>query len=346
MSFIKEKSSTMLIIVIILVVLLGSGGMYTIHLTNSVRPDARVINNLGVVRGSIQRLLKLECNRFDTDELIDKIDLKISSLKSEKIIENNNLKNSFNELDNSWKELKELIYNNRINYTEENRLKILDLGEKIWYKADDTVLLSQLTSEKKVQGFKVSFIFFIINLILGISIVYLVKRYVKDTLEYLVNYDGLTKIYNRRYFNEFLKNNIEVCEKHNCSLSLIMLDTDNFKNVNDNYGHDIGDYVLVKMCEIIKKNIRKCDIFARLGGEEFVIITPNTDINGARNIGEKIRKVVEEYNFENIETITISLGVSEYFKGDSLDTLYKRADIALYKAKNSGKNKVEIEIKE
>jgi len=349
MAEIRKKSSIMIIIVIILLVLLSSGGVYTVYLTNTVKPDAEVINSLGTVRGSIQRLIKLELNSVEKDELIKSIDSIINKFKSDKIImddKNHKLKDSLNELEFQWKKLKSIIYQYRLSPSEENKITILNLSEEIWDKADNAVLLSQLISERKIKRYRVSFIFFIINLFLGIATIYLIKKYVKDTLEHLVNYDGLTNIYNRRYFNNTLKHEITSCEKHNNSLSLIMIDIDNFKRVNDNYGHDTGDYVLKQMCAIIKANLRRSDVFARLGGEEFVIVTPRTNIKDAKFIAEKVRKVVEEYKFQYVENITISLGVTEFIKGDNSDNIYKRSDIALYKAKTSGKNRVELELKE
>ena len=349
MTRIRKKSSIMIIIVIILILLLSSGGFYTRYLNNKVKLDPQIINKLGIVRGSIQRLVKLELNNIKSDELIDTVNFVIKELRSNKIIiddKNYELSKSLEELNFKWKELKTLIDKHRETPSRENKNKTLDLSEEIWHKADDTVLLSQLTSEKKVKRYKITVSLFIVNLFLGLVIIYLIKRYVKDTLEYLVNYDGLTNIYNRRYFNDFLKHEIDLYKKSTNKLSLIMLDIDNFKSVNDIYGHDVGDYVLKKMCDIIKIELRRNDVFARVGGEEFAIITPNTNVNEAKTIAEKVRKTVEKYNFKDIKKVTISLGVTEFIKGDDKDTLYKRVDIALYKAKNNGKNKVEIELKE
>ena len=121
-----------------------------------------------------------------------------------------------------------------------------------------------------------------------------------------------------------------------------MLDIDNFKLVNDNFGHDVGDYVLKTLAKIITNSIRETDIFARWGREEFVVLLPNTNLNEASKIAQKVRKNIENYKFDKVEKTTISLGVSEYKKNETLENLIKKCDIALYKAKENGKNRVEV----
>ncbi len=157
----------------------------------------------------------------------------------------------------------------------------------------------------------------------------------------LANYDQLTGIYNRYKLYELFDIKSKFANRYNTHLSAIMLDIDNFKFVNDNFGHDIGDYVLKTLAKIITNSIRETDIFARWGGEEFVILLPNTNLNEAKNLAQKIRKNIENYKFDKVEKITISLGVSEY-QGETLENLIKKCDIALYKAKENGKNRVEI----
>jgi len=114
--------------------------------------------------------------------------------------------------------------------------------------------------------------------------------------------------------------------------------------VNDTYGHDVGDDVLKELSDIIMNNIRKSDIFARIGGEEFALIALEMDMQKALKLSEKIRRIVESHNFKTINKITISLGITEFTKGDNKEVIFKRADIALYKAKKEGRNRSEIEI--
>jgi polar amino acid transport system substrate-binding protein len=121
--------------------------------------------------------------------------------------------------------------------------------------------------------------------------------------------------------------------------SIIYFDIDFFKKINDKYGHDMGDYVLKEISKLVAENIRSNDIFGRWGGEEFLIILPNTPFESALKVAEKIRKVVENYNFKGIN-VTISLGVSEIIENEQIEYAIKRADEALYEAKKSGRNQV------
>ncbi|WP_456396717.1 sensor domain-containing diguanylate cyclase [Desulfurobacterium sp.] len=156
----------------------------------------------------------------------------------------------------------------------------------------------------------------------------------------LADTDGLTAIYNRRKILEELEKEIIRTQRYGNPLSVIIFDIDLFKEVNDTYGHLMGDKILREIAQIIKKRIRKPDIFGRYGGEEFLIVLPETDITGGVKFAEKIRKLIENHPFPIDRKITISLGVTEYKYGDTVDTLLARADRALYMAKESGRNKV------
>jgi len=162
--------------------------------------------------------------------------------------------------------------------------------------------------------------------------------------------DGLTQIYNRRYVMEIFKIEVEKSLRYNRALSIIMLDIDDFKKVNDTYGHLTGDIVLKKIAEICKKAIRNVDIPGRYGGEEFIIILPETEKDSSVKIAERIRKGVMETRFKSLInqdiTITVSLGVSCISELDIKENeleLVKLADKRLYKAKSTGKNKVVYE---
>ena len=135
--------------------------------------------------------------------------------------------------------------------------------------------------------------------------------------------------------------NIKKYELYEDIFSLLMLDIDYFKNVNDTYGHDVGDYVLKELCSTIKNMIRKTDIFGRWGGEEFLLILPNTNKDEAISIATKIRNIIENHKFDYIPQVTISIGVSVYNEKSRKEIFLKKVDDALYKAKSSGRNCVE-----
>lgn len=152
--------------------------------------------------------------------------------------------------------------------------------------------------------------------------------------------DKLTQLNNRLKLDEVLQDELERSTRYGTDFSVILLDIDHFKNVNDDFGHLTGDLVLVELADILKKNVRVTDTVGRWGGEEFLIILPQTGLANALLAAEKIRAVVDKTEFTKAGHITCSFGVSSFREGDNQDTLLYRADKALYDAKNSGRNQV------
>lgn len=152
--------------------------------------------------------------------------------------------------------------------------------------------------------------------------------------------DTLTGIYNRYYFNSALEKEIYRAHRYERSFALLMFDLDYFKNVNDTYGHAVGDRVLLSVSNLVASCLRESDIFARIGGEEFVIILPETGEELSLEIAERIRKNVEAHSFEPVKQMTISIGLVRHRPEEGLEELLKRVDSALYTAKNSGRNRV------
>jgi diguanylate cyclase (GGDEF)-like protein len=134
---------------------------------------------------------------------------------------------------------------------------------------------------------------------------------------------------------------IERFRRYNEPLSLIMFDIDNFKEINDTYGHSVGDYVLKKIADITRETIRMNDYFVRWGGEEFIIISPETNLEKVHALAERLRRTIESYRFNKVGKVTVSFGVTEIKKEDTEDTFVKRADKVMYEAKIGGKNRVE-----
>lgn len=165
----------------------------------------------------------------------------------------------------------------------------------------------------------------------------------KKHYEELSNRDTLTGIFNRKKFNEELPARIQLAEINQTPLSLIIIDIDFFKNVNDTYGHQAGDDVLKECVQTISDNIRKTDFFARYGGEEFILIEPETSLKDATRLAEKLRKTVEETSFSHVDRLTCSFGVASLDRMESGESLINRADVALYRAKKNGRNRVEVE---
>jgi diguanylate cyclase (GGDEF)-like protein len=169
------------------------------------------------------------------------------------------------------------------------------------------------------------------------------NEYVKiKELEHMASTDVLTKLFNRSKLNDVLEKEIALSNAISSPLSIIFIDIDHFKDVNDTYGHDVGDKVLIDIANIISSSTRASDIAARWGGEEFMITLQSTDTAHASILAEKLRATVEEYIFAIVGNLTISLGVTEYMNNESEETFIKRVDKALYEAKESGRNRVVI----
>ena len=166
-------------------------------------------------------------------------------------------------------------------------------------------------------------------------------------LKLLASTDPMTKLYNRRYFTKMSKHSLDLSKREKKELSLIMIDIDKFKNVNDTYGHKVGDDVIITLSNKLLVDQRKSDIICRYGGEEFVILLPNTSLTGATIVAKKIRKDIELLTItlssnQNLN-FTVSLGVSKVDtkNENNIELALKRADDALYRAKESGRNRVE-----
>ena len=157
--------------------------------------------------------------------------------------------------------------------------------------------------------------------------------------EKLANTDSLTGSFNRRYLNEFSIEYLRIIKRENKNLSLLMVDIDDFKNINDTFGHETGDKVIKQLVSIIKDVVRENDLIVRFGGDEFLILLPNTNLINARLVGQKIADHIDKYNKDKEFNFTISMGVSMFNKQDnSIEDMISRADNALYEAKKIGKN--------
>jgi len=165
-------------------------------------------------------------------------------------------------------------------------------------------------------------------------------------VEYMAITDALTELYNRRRMHDVLGKEFERSKRYSTPFSVVMLDIDHFKKVNDNFGHLTGDMVLKDIAKVLLNSIRDIDTAARYGGEEFVLILPNTEKNDAKNVAERIRDFIEKNKFSVIENspLTVSIGISGLpdKKIETEDKLMRCADFALYQAKKNGRNRTEI----
>ncbi len=160
--------------------------------------------------------------------------------------------------------------------------------------------------------------------------------------EQLAMMDQLTRSFNRMKFDDILDGEMKRAERFTHPFSIILIDIDHFKNVNDHYGHQLGDEALITISTIVQQRIRECDSFARWGGEEFILLTPETDGQGAIMLADSIRTIIEGFPFKEIGTLTCSFGVAEFSSGKSKRELILEAEHALYQSKNKGRNCVTL----
>ena len=172
------------------------------------------------------------------------------------------------------------------------------------------------------------------------------KKKLENQLKDLSEKDPLTGLYNRRYFEKEIIKQFSRCKRYKEILSVAFIDIDYFKKVNDNYGHDIGDEVLKNLANLVVPQLRVNDLFARFGGEEFILLLPNTSQDAALQLLERLRLLIKDHNVETGRgkiSFTISIGITEITDHDiDYHTMVKRADEALYKAKEGGRDQVVI----
>ena len=168
-----------------------------------------------------------------------------------------------------------------------------------------------------------------------------------EKIQEMALHDDLTGFYNRRHLMELIENEHNRSERTGSVFSLAMMDLDKFKNVNDTFGHQAGDDVLITFSNIIRNVLRKTDFCGRYGGEEFLIVLTQTDLQEAKIFADRIRSCVEECLVLNMRSghkssVTVSIGLAEHLKNEGIDRTISRADEAMYKAKKNGRNRVEV----
>lgn len=168
------------------------------------------------------------------------------------------------------------------------------------------------------------------------------RKQAEEEIYLLATTDGLTGIANRRQFATIMAREVERAKRYGTPMSVVMYDIDYFKRVNDSFGHDVGDVVLQALTGLVKEHIRANDVPARWGGEEFMILMPQSSLEAARDAAEKLRLAIAAHQFHKCGELTVSFGVAAFEPQDDLNALLKRVDDALYRAKALGRNRVEV----
>lgn len=222
--------------------------------------------------------------------------------------------------------------------------KIFHLRDDIFIRRDDSVLpVSFISTPIHEDGLGVTGAVVAFHDITTRKVFQEALARANDLLEEKASTDVLTGIANRRRFDDALLREISRASRHSEPLSVVMFDIDNFKEVNDTYGHHVGDLVLTRLVGMVLSLLRDEDLLARWGGEEFVILLPQTTIDAGIEMAERLRRTVENDGFTSVGKITCSFGVTDLGPEDDEETLMERTDRAMYKAKESGRNCVMAE---
>ncbi|HIQ25873.1 MAG TPA: GGDEF domain-containing protein [Aquifex aeolicus] len=306
---------------------------------------SEVVNLAGKIRGEIQRAAKLylakDFNNLKTvKEEIDKtfksLDETVEKLKLPIVDWRKNVKPT--EVYDCWNSLR---VNLQYPPSPKGDKSVLEISENCWLKADNLTNLYQKLAQRNTF-----ILVFFYTLLFGIStfivirLALLARSEVKHKLEKNWALDSLTKVLGKESFREIFHNitNAPFVER----ASVIKIDLDNFKKINDIFGVSVGDEILVRVAQLLKNNLRKSDVIGRWGGDKFLILLPNTDLNGAQKVAEKLRKTLENRIFKNGIKVTASFGITEVVKGEELEETLLRLNKALYKAKEEGKNRIKI----
>lgn len=346
MNPLKQKNRIFFFIAVLFLLMLIVQVVLYGRFFSDLKSGTEVINDLSRIRGYIQRYTKLELADMrdasqDFEGYIDSLIARNMDLSSETELSSIYALYDMKVLNAKWDSLKLLVRNYHIDPREETLLDIIRVSEKCWEVADVNVVRHEYLVYKTAAYFRYFIVTFGINLFIIVLLLLYYKRYIHRSLASSAIQDTLTGVFNKGYFSAYLDYEIARAQRKHTTFSLIMLDIDNFKNVNDTYGHRRGDYALKTLVEVVKKDKRNADVLARIGGEEFIILLPDTKLSNASLLAERIRRNIEEYPFEEIGKLTVSFGATEFTPSDNSDSILRRVDSALYLAKENGKNRCE-----
>jgi diguanylate cyclase (GGDEF)-like protein len=351
LSYIKYKlgiGKILIAIVLIHILIILANSIIVNQTIKSIKNDAILINSGGMIRGGIQRVVKLTLeDKLNPDEIMkidaifEKFSVNYEKFASKHIMQD--FYEKLRELQRAWTELKNILASYEKNQTEDIREQIYNKSENVWKISVETLTVAENLYENKINSFGSIFAILLIDFSLVIIVILIINKNIRLNLEIVASKDTLTNIGNRNRYKEAIEIYLNLFKKYNKKIAYILLDIDFFKSINDNFGHDKGDDVLIKSTKVILTNIKKDDLFCRVGGEEFVIVSENINTKDElEKFANKIRTSVENFDFELERKVTISLGATFIEKDDTKHSLFKRADEALYISKNSGRNRVTI----
>ena len=335
----RSKITDIVLIVLftVIAVLLSVSGYFHFNVKQKIYEDSTFINKLGLIRGNIQRYAKCKIAGIENKEILLNIELTLNEI-SFRIDQDKKFSEKFYEI--FYMKLKKINEDFMILQNCNKKEEIIRNSELLWREANDLINTAlkyhKYKFEKAIKTFNTIIYLTVAFLVLIIIFVY---KKVKKGLEIETITDKLTGLYNRLYFNEIYNYFTEKYKRDKSPFTMLIIDIDNFKKINDRYGHATGDEVLSRIGKIIKETVRKTDFAFRYGGEEFVVIFPETDLDEAYMVAERILTNVPQKIKVNLEPVTISGGIGEY-KGENPKEFFEKIDEGLYKAKTTGKNKI------
>lgn len=339
--FFASKLISLLSLTVFIINFFVVWSIYSIH--SSLEQDAQLISNIGFIRGSTQRIVKFELlNNFDnSNNSIREVDKIFSNYlnneKSSGFEFDPEIYQPFKSLHDEWTAFKEVLRKKGSEgdgYLQE----LSEMSESIWNGSNYLMLRKIVGTDRKTSNIKRLY-YYVFFLFASSIVFYMISKIFVQKIEHNSCHDGLTCVFNRSQFDLDIKEEINRYNRNQKVFSLFIMDIDNFKKVNDMHGHTEGDRVLKKMSGIVNRCIRKTDFFYRIGGEEFAILSPETDRESALLLAEKIRNIVEKEFLRDKVKVTISIGVAVYNGEESHYDFYNQADMALYEAKRTGRNK-------
>ncbi len=336
---------TLIILLHLLLVLINGGFLY--YQLAQVQDDALVINQAGVVRGTLQRIAKLESNSVSAEEFFEDVEESLRLLEGHVPAftrrDDDRFAQGLERIQTEWRKQKEVIHDFRESGTLEDQDRLLRQSEVLWELSNHQVFLSQEIAESKQGGFRVLFLILSVDLLVIVSIIWIVKSMVRDRLEMEATFDALTGAFNRRIHDQLLAQAVRAAQRYGKGLSYLLLDIDHFKRINDEHGHYVGDMTLQHVAEVIGEQIRESDSLCRVGGEEFVVIMPETGQEQALHVAERIRAAAATAPPRGLPPVSVSIGAATLHQGENCADLTQRADELLYRAKGDGRNRVQGE---
>lgn len=319
--------------------------IYSIY--TALHNDAVLINELGLIRGSVQRIANLELQKnsdasAQTIAMVDGVfDYYLRGAGHTSFVHfNADLVQHLHKMHTEWDDFKSSVEAYRLDPECFNAHFALS-SAKLWGSSNYLLLHKVLNSDRKTNNIRL-LLYYIGFLFFSTFLVLLVVKVGVRTMEYRSTHDALTNVGNRGAFDARLEEETLRLDRSGRPFSLCLLDIDHFKTINDNHGHAAGDGVLKKLAEYMRQALRKTDGLFRVGGEEFVVLAPDTDASQALALAEKLRSVVEQSFAQTATPLTISIGVAQCDTHTTPCDLYKNADMALYEAKRTGRNKVVV----